>query len=77
MDNISTFRKAETLIKERFSGNLHQKLQLIQIAALCSGVCDVVVDPFNLEALKYVYGHDPLLVVEYEEWFSEEYQSQL
>lgn len=77
MGNIDNFRKVETLIKEKFSGSEHQKLQLIQVAALCSGVSDVVIEPFNHEALKYVYGHDPLLVVEYEEWFSEEYQSQL
>lgn len=77
MDNITNFRKAEALIKEKFNGDEHQKLQLIQVAALCSGVSDIVIDPFNHEALKYVYGHDPLLVVEYEEWFSEEYQNQL
>jgi hypothetical protein len=50
MNNIDTFRKAETLIRENFSGNDYQKLQLIQVAALCSGIND----PFNHEALMYM-----------------------
>ena len=38
---IESFRRLEAKINEKFSNDLNRRLQLLQIAAVSTGVCDL------------------------------------
>ena len=38
---VESFRRLEAKINEKFSGDTNRKLQMLQIAAVSTGVCDM------------------------------------
>ena len=38
---VESFRRLEAKINEKFNGNTNRKLQMLQIAAISTGICDL------------------------------------